>query len=146
MVRLQHKTSVNQEELQKIGKKHALKNRTNFIIVYIYITGCFWGWLSIFMFQKQILALSIPMLNGNLFKFTNSTYKYLGKQIGLNLNLKNNFALSPLYRRTYSKGEALSRSRSRDMSMVPKSFANLEPPLVVLVGARIFNPNLTILW
>ena len=36
MVRLQHKTSVNQEELQKIGKKHALKNRTNFIIVYIY--------------------------------------------------------------------------------------------------------------
>ena len=41
MVRLQHKTSVNQEELQKIGKKHALKNRTNFIIVYIYFTGCF---------------------------------------------------------------------------------------------------------
>ena len=71
------------------------------------------------------------MLNGNLFKFTNSTYKYLGKQIGLNLNLKNNFALSPLYRRTYSKGEALSRSRSRDMSMVQKSFANLEPALVV---------------
>ena len=57
------------------------------------------------MFQKQILALSIPMLNGNLFKFTNSTYKYLGKQIGLNLNLKNNFALSPYI------GERIQRVR-----------------------------------
>ena len=78
--------------------------------------------------------------------FTNSTYKYLGKQIGLNLNLKNNFALSPYI------GERIQRVR-RYHEADPETcqwFKNLLPILSRRQWwsghptTRVFDPNLTI--